>query len=318
MSKTHRPHELPEELLELWQAYVRGERLALSRLLTLAGQRHYKAHFYHLFAQPLPGVSSQVVAITGSPGAGKSTLIGRLIPEIRQRGRKVAVLACDPRSSLTGGALLGDRIRMSIDAEDMGIYIRSLATPPGRQGLAESLDIRIALFERFGFDWILIETVGTGQGDVAVRDLVDCLVLLIQPESGDEIQWEKAGLLEVADFIVVSKGDLPGASRTAEQLQQTLNLPGFPTKPVLVVSAAKGSGLVELLDQLVQQPRRRHHPERRRQRLLLLAQELLAERFQEEADLVENVLREAQRAGWNDWQAAGELISRLARTGCKP
>jgi LAO/AO transport system kinase len=315
MSAISPPSDIPPVLGELWQAYSRGERRALARLLTLAGEQDYRAHLYRLLSAVAP--SALVVAITGAPGAGKSTLIGKLIPLIRHRGQSVAVLACDPRSPLTGGALLGDRIRMPTTPDDTGTYIRSLAAPPGRQGLAENLDLCIALLERFAFDWILVETVGVGQSDVAIRDLVDCLVLLIQPESGDEIQWEKAGLLEVADLVVVSKGDLPGASRTAEQLRQTLNLPGFPAKPVLLISAAKGSGLAELLQQLAGQPRRRHTPEQKRQRLLLLAQEILAERFQEHADLVQRLLDEAQSAGWDDWHVASQLINRLASVHAK-
>ncbi|GBD36565.1 putative GTPase [bacterium HR36] len=296
------------ELQGLWQAAKQGDRRALARLLTLAGQSEHKPTLYRLLAHSSPPRSSLVSAITGSPGAGKSSLIGKMLPLIRQQGHTVAVLACDPRSPLTGGALLGDRIRMPVTVEDQGIYIRSLATPPGRQGIAESLDIRVGILEHSGFDWILVETVGVGQGDVAVRDLVDCVVLLIPPESGDEIQWEKAGLLELADLVVVSKGDMPGATRTAAQLQQTLNLPGFPPKQILVVSVARNLGIAELVKQLHEQPRRRHAPERRGQRLLLLAQEILAERFAERKDLVQGVLAEARRQGWDDWQAANELV----------
>lgn len=300
------------ELLALWAEYQRGERKALARLLTLAGEREYRSVFYKRLSTLPKTKTSQVTAITGSPGAGKSTLIGKLLPLVRQQNKTIAVLACDPRSPLTGGALLGDRIRMPVPVEDQGIYIRSLSTPPGRQGIAENLDLRIALLERFGFDWILVETVGVGQTDIAIRDLVDSVVLLIPPESGDEIQWEKAGLLEVADVIVVSKGDLPGAARTAAQLQQTLNLPGFPPKEVLLVSAAKNLGLTELVQFIERQPGRRHAPDQRGRRLLLLAQEMLAEKFALHRELVESILTEATQQNWDDWQAASELVRRLA------
>ncbi|MCS7014950.1 MAG: hypothetical protein NZM42_02375 [Gemmatales bacterium] len=302
-------------LKSLWAAYQQGERRALARLLTLVDQAAYRRTIYKCLAHAFPEQTSLTVAVTGSPGAGKSTLIGKLLPLLRQQGRTVAVLACDPRSPLTGGALLGDRIRMPVPVDEQGIYIRSLATPPGRQGIAENLDVRIALLEKFGFDWVVIETVGVGQADVAIGDLVDFLVLLIPPESGDEIQWEKAGLLEIADLVVVSKGDLPGAARTAAQLQQTLNLPGFPPKPVTVVSAAKNLGLSDLVSRLMQSPRRRRLQEYYARRLLLLAQEILAERFAEKKDLVARVLEEARQNGWDTWEAACELARRLSENG---
>jgi len=303
------------EIPRLWEACQQGDRRALARLLTLAGEAEYRPSLYRLLAQTPRKRNSLVVAITGSPGAGKSTLIGKLLPSIRQQGKTVAVLACDPRSPLTGGALLGDRIRMPVAVEDQGIYVRSLAAPPGRQGLAENLDLRIGLLEQCGFDWVLVETVGVGQGDVAICDFVDGVVLLIPPESGDEVQWEKAGLLEMADLVVVSKGDMPGAARTAAQLQQTLNLPGFPPKEVLVVSAAQGKGLSELVQRLGQLPQRRNSLEYRSRRLLLLGQEMLAERFAGKKELVDRVLAEAVARGWDDWQAACELVRQLIASG---
>ncbi|MCS7167966.1 MAG: GTP-binding protein [Gemmatales bacterium] len=300
-----------KDLSSIWDAYERGDRRALARLLTWAENPQYRPMLYQRLRSRTQQPGSFVLAITGSPGAGKSTLIGKLLPGIRQRGHTVAVLACDPRSPVSGGALLGDRIRMPVMVEDQGVYIRSLAAPPGRQGIAENLDIRLALLERFGFDWIIVETIGVGQADVAIGDLVDCVTLLIPPESGDEIQWEKAGLLEVADLVVVSKGDLPGAGRTAAQLQQTLNLPGFPAKPILVVSAAKGTGLSDLVQQLETSPRRRQQEESQARRLLLLAQEILAQRFRERRELVAQLMEMARQQGWDDWQAASQLARGL-------
>ena len=140
---------------------------------------------------------------------GKSTLIGKLIEVIRQAGRSVAVLACDPQSPLTGGALLGDRIRMPNRPDDDAVFIRSLATPSGHSGVAPNVDLMIGLFGRFGFDTVIVETVGAGQGDTAIREVADVVIVLVQPETGDELQWEKAGQLEIADIVVVHKADLP-------------------------------------------------------------------------------------------------------------
>src|SRR5205814_3619159 len=142
---------------------------------------------------------------------GKSSLVGKLIEQFRDRGKSVAVLACDPESPLTGGALLGDRFRMPARPDDAGVYIRSLAAQSGRQAVADHLDTILSLCEAFGFDVILIETVGAGQGDTAARSVADAVILLLQPETGDDLQWEKAGVLEVADAVVVHKAALPGA-----------------------------------------------------------------------------------------------------------
>src|SRR5205823_4253517 len=138
-----------------------------------------------------------VIALTGSGGVGKSTLIGKLLELIRRDGKTVAVLACDPESPLSGGALLGDRLRMPTRPDDDGVFIRSLAALTGHGAIAEHLPEMIRVLEAFGFDVVLIETVGAGQGDTAVHDIADVVVLLVQPESGDEWQWEKAGILEV-------------------------------------------------------------------------------------------------------------------------
>jgi LAO/AO transport system ATPase len=188
----------------------------------------------------------QVIAVTGGGGVGKSTLIGRLIEVMRAAGRKVAVLACDPRSPITGGALLGDRIRMPSRPDDEGLYIRSLATPSGHSGVAPHVDRIIDLFGRFGYDIVIVETVGAGQGDTAIREDADVVVVLVQPETGDELQWEKAGQLEIADVVVVHKSDLPSAAAVESQLRELLNLPGCRPVPVVPVSSSKNVGISEL------------------------------------------------------------------------
>ncbi len=220
------------------------DRAALARLLTLA------SHGQSL-DELRPELSAaadraRVVAFTGSGGVGKSSLIGKSVELLRSQGKTVAVLCCDPQSPLTGGALLGDRLRIAKPADDPGVFIRSLATPGGQQAIAENLELLVVLLAAYGFDTVILETVGAGQGDTAVREQADVLVVLLQPESGDELQWEKAGLLEVADIVVVHKADLPGADRMAAQVNEHLNLPGSRAVPVLTASAAKGEGLEAL------------------------------------------------------------------------
>ena len=194
---------------ELLERFRRRDRLALSRLVSLVARGEQTEAI--LAGAGRAAKPARVVAVTGSGGVGKSTLAGKLIEEIRAGGQTVAVLACDPQSPLSGGALLGDRFRMPDRADDDGVFIRSLAAASGRGAVAANLAAMVRVLEAFGFDLILIETVGAGQGDVAVRELADVVVLLLQPETGDDLQWEKAGVLEVADVVVIHKADLPGA-----------------------------------------------------------------------------------------------------------
>ena len=203
----------------------------------------------------LAGVArGRVIAITGSGGVGKSSLIGKLIGVIRGNQLRVAVLACDPQSPLTGGALLGDRIRMSPTEPDDGVLIRSFATAGGHQAIIPDLDVMSSLLFAYGFEVVILETVGAGQGDTAVRDLADTVVVLLQPESGDELQWEKAGVLEIADVVVINKADLPGAEATAAQVAALLNLPGCRQIPIQRTSPARNEGIEELWELLEKLP----------------------------------------------------------------
>ena len=230
-----------ESLLDKFRG---GDRQALSRLLSMASRGEVPDSLLDQLAKPTQ--QSLVVAITGSGGVGKSTLIGRLIPIIRKENQGVAVLACDPKSPLTGGALLGDRFRMPALPEDDGVFIRSLAAAPGQASLAANLPAMIQLLKAFGFSVVVIETVGAGQGDTAVRSLADIVVLLLQPETGDDLQWEKAGLLEVADLVVIHKADLPGAEGTEARVRDILGLSAGKKAKVLRVSSKPGQGIPEL------------------------------------------------------------------------
>jgi putative protein kinase ArgK-like GTPase of G3E family len=233
-----------------------------------------------------------------------------------QHGQTVAVLACDPQSPLSGGALLGDRFRMPNQPDD-GVFIRSLAAAGGHGALAEHLDALIRLLEAFNFDLILIETVGAGQGDTVVRELVDVLVLLLQPETGDDLQWEKAGLLEVADVIVIHKGDLPGADRVEAQVLATLSLGSSPAVPVLRVSARSGLGLEQLYTTILSCPLRRRLRTSSRD-LLRIAQQVLAARFAaaegtQRPELGE-LLERWQRGKVETLSAGAELLRLLSAT----
>jgi LAO/AO transport system ATPase len=269
-----------------------GDRHALARLLTLVsrgeeidairsaiGSRPSAAGKEETHDGRKPIAAGRTIAFTGSAGVGKSSLIGKLIELIRSRSESVAVLACDPQSPLTGGALLGDRLRMPSRPDDRGLFIRSLATAGGRGAIAEHIDLMIDLLRAFGYNWVLLETVGAGQGDTAVHNVADVVVLLLQPEAGDDIQWEKAGLLEIADIVVIHKADLPGAERVEIQVRSMLNLSDGRDVPILRVSAARSTGLDELYSLLVRQPSR-ERPARTADLLLRLTLEELQKRFQ--------------------------------------
>jgi LAO/AO transport system kinase len=184
------------------------------------------------------------VGVTGSAGAGKSTLIAALVRRLRGTGLTVAVLASDPQSPRSGGALLGDRIRMECDPADAGVFIRSFSTRGQGGGLSAATLPAAELVERFGFEVVLIESVGAGQDQVAIREVVDELVLVVTPESGDEVQWQKAGVIEVADVIVVGKADLPGADTTAALLRDALG--GGRGAAIVKCAACRGEGVEEL------------------------------------------------------------------------
>jgi 2-methylcitrate dehydratase len=293
-------------LNDLLARLARRDRLALARLLTLVA-RSEELDAIRAAVGPKPEAMT-VVAVTGNTGVGKSTLVGKLAEHLRSEGRTVAVLACDPQSPLTGGALLGDRVRMPSRPDDAGLYIRSLAATSGHQALAEHVDLMIRLLATFGFDVVLVETVGAGQTDTAVRDLADVVVLLVQPESGDELQWQKAGLLEVADVVVVHKADLAGAERTESQVKELLSLPGCPEIAVLRVSSAKGKGLAELWSAIVAAPRRKATAEADAQSLLRRAQQVLAERFQDRAGRVHPLVDRWKRRELDEDEAADELL----------
>ncbi len=305
----------------LLERFRRRDRLALARLLSLAARGEQVEDI--LTGVGEPARPARVVAVTGSGGVGKSTLIGKMIDEVRRQGASVAVLACDPQSPLSGGALLGDRFRMPARPDDDGVFIRSLAAAGGHGALAEHLAVLVRLLEAFGFDVVLIETVGAGQGDTVVRELVDVLVLLLQPETGDDLQWEKAGLLEVADVLVIHKADLPGAERVEAQVLATLALGTAAAAPVLRISSRTGSGLAELWRTIAARPLRRGR-QRSGRDLLRLAQQTLAARFAaaEGADRPElrQLLKRWQRGDIPTAQAASSLLDLLreATTPAEP
>lgn len=210
--------------------------------------------------------------MTGPPGAGKSTTIAALVGAYRQRGLRVAVLAVDPSSPFSGGALLGDRIRMAAHINDPDVLIRSVAARGHLGGLAEAVPAALQLLAALGFDVLLLETVGVGQSEIEIAAIADPTIVVLNPGAGDAVQAAKAGLLEVGDIVVVNKADREGAEQTVRDLRIELHHTGAP---ILTLIAARGEGLDELVDTIEAHHRtdsRERRLARARAQILSLAQ----------------------------------------------
>jgi LAO/AO transport system kinase len=229
-----------------------GDTRALARLLSLVEDGSPRLREVIKDLLPRTG-QARIIGLTGAPGVGKSTLTGALVGAFRAAGRRLAVLAIDPTSPFTGGALLGDRIRMQEHATDEGVFIRSMATRGHLGGLAAATPQAIRVLDAAGFELIIIETVGVGQAEVAIASLADSVVVLLAPGMGDAIQAAKAGLLEVADCYVVNKADKPDAQQVVRDLRNMLALgaTGQGWKPpIITTTATTGEGLAELVTRL--------------------------------------------------------------------
>ena len=239
----------PEELLERART---GDRGALARLLSLVEAGGPPSRELGRLAFPLGG-QAYTVGITGAPGAGKSTLTSALIGTIRRTGDQVAVLAIDPSSPYTGGAILGDRVRMQDHANDAGVFIRSMATRGHLGGLALAAPQAIRVLDAAGLPWVLVETVGVGQVEVEIAGAADTTVVVVNPGWGDGVQANKAGLLEIADVFVINKADRPGTEETRRDLQLMLDLSDLRDwrPPIIATVASRGEGVDELWQAVV-------------------------------------------------------------------
>jgi LAO/AO transport system kinase len=243
----------------LVERMLAGDRLALARLITHVENRTGAVPEIMRAVHARSG-EAYVVGITGPPGAGKSTVVDRLTAALRAQGRTVGVVAVDPSSPFSGGAVLGDRIRMQAHALDPGVFIRSMASRGAFGGLARATGDVIKLLAAFGLDWVLVETVGVGQTELDIMKLADTTVVVLVPESGDAIQTMKAGLMEVADIFVVNKADRSGAPALMAELKFSVHLqytsPAAPKDidweiPVLSTEAQNNVGVEALLDTMV-------------------------------------------------------------------
>ncbi|MDV6373439.1 methylmalonyl Co-A mutase-associated GTPase MeaB [Deinococcus arenicola] len=278
-----------------------GDLRALARAVTLAEAGLPAARPLLKLARS-GGIRSVVLGITGSPGSGKSTLSDALITELRAQGKRVAVLAVDPSSPYSGGAILGDRIRMLRHHADSGVFVRSLASRGALGGLSARTMAVLALLEGGGFDWIILETVGVGQSEVDVAAACDHTLLVVTPAGGDGVQAFKAGIMEIADVIAVNKADLPGASRTVRELTSAQAL-GWHDEhtwlaPVRQTIASRGEGVEKVIDAVLKH--RAHLGEAG-----LAQRRRLRAEFEVRSLVQERLLRRARDTG-------GDLYARVA------
>jgi LAO/AO transport system kinase len=239
----------PEVLVE---GALAGERAAVARLISMVERGGDAAHAAIAKLYPHTG-SAYTVGITGAPGAGKSTLTDKLIARIRKEGVEVGVLAIDPSSPFSGGAILGDRVRMQDHATDPGVFIRSMATRGHLGGLSLATPQAVRVLDAAGKPWVLVETVGVGQVEIEVAGAADTTMVVVNPGWGDAVQAAKAGLLEIADVFVVNKADRDGAAETVRDLEFMLDLALQPESggwrpPIVKTVASRGEGLEELWD----------------------------------------------------------------------
>jgi LAO/AO transport system kinase len=234
---------------DLVDAAIVGDRGAIARLISLVETGGPGATAAVAALYPRTG-TAYTIGITGAPGAGKSTLTDRLIGRMRRDGDEVGVLAIDPTSPFTGGAILGDRVRMQDHATDPAVFIRSMATRGHLGGLALATPQAIRILDAAGKPWVIVETVGVGQVEVEIVDAADTTVVVVNPGWGDGVQANKAGLLEIADVFVVNKADRPGTDAAVRDLRQMLDLSPARawTPPIVETVATDGTGIDDLFD----------------------------------------------------------------------
>ena len=307
---------------ELFKDACAGDRAALARLLSLIERGGDDARSVGRLVYPKIG-KGYVVGLTGAPGAGKSTLTSALISHVRSLKQEVSVLAIDPSSPFTGGAILGDRVRMQSHATDAGVFIRSMATRGHLGGLSLATSEAVRLLDAVGSPCTLVETVGVGQVEVEIARNADTIVVVVNPGWGDSVQANKAGLLEIADIFVINKADRPGVDQTRRDLEQMLELSDFTStawRPMIVTTVGTtGQGADSLWDAINQH--RAHATEdgslasRREQRLRNELRAIIERRLEHRAREIctgerwEAIQNEMLAHSRDPWSCADEMLA---------
>jgi LAO/AO transport system kinase len=306
---------------ELFDAACAGDRAALARVLSLLERGDAVAREVGRLAYKKSG-NGYTVGITGAPGAGKSTLTSSLIKHLRQQQLEIAVLAIDPSSPFTGGAILGDRVRMQDHATDPGVFIRSMATRGHLGGLSLSTPEAIRMLDAVGREWILVETVGVGQVEVEIAGKADTTVVVLNPGWGDSVQANKAGLMEIADIFVINKADRKGVEETRRDIEQMLELSDLPHEawrpPIIATVGNTGEGVPALWDAVLEHRRAIETTgelkSRRDFRLREELREIVARRLEQRAreictgDTWDGLQAKVLEKTLDPWSAADEML----------
>ncbi len=307
--------------MNLVKGVLSGKPRSIARAISLV--ENNEAGAQELLKALFPHRSeSLILGITGAPGSGKSTLVDQLIGELRAKRKKIGIVAVDPSSPFTGGAILGDRIRMMRHSTDPDVFIRSMATRGHLGGLAKATGEAISIFEAAGKDIILVETVGVGQDEVEVVKLADLILVILTPGAGDDIQVFKAGIMEIADIFVLNKADTPGANKIETQLKAMLEL-GLKDKdlpPVVKTVATEGRGtkeLVQAIFNLTATKKREDRALRRKKLIAWMLRDITQEKLY---DLIVRAVKDSEFEKYvekifsrkiDPYTAADEIVARL-------
>lgn len=314
---------ITEREIELVDRMLRGDRIALARLITLVESNYNSVPEILKRINPKIG-KAYIIGVTGPPGAGKSTLVNELIQSYKQNDKKVGVIAVDPSSPFTGGAVLGDRIRMQDHSLDENVFIRSLGSRGSHGGLSKATKEIIKLYDAFGIENIIIETVGVGQTELDIIKLADTVLVVLVPEAGDVVQTMKAGLMEIADIFVVNKSDREGAEILSREIKSMVSLTAADGKwdiPVILTSAIGKIGIDDMIKEinrhrlfqretgLLSKKRQKRVEEEFSQIILEVIEKKINEKLRD--DEVEKVLTRIKKGEIDPYEGAELVISRI-------
>ncbi|MCS5695849.1 methylmalonyl Co-A mutase-associated GTPase MeaB [Desulfofundulus thermocisternus] len=312
-----------KDLESLMERFRGGDPRALARVISYLENEEPVVEQIMEQIYPFTG-KAYIIGITGSPGAGKSSLVDCLTSLLRQKGETVGIVAVDPTSPFTGGALLGDRIRMQNHATDRGVFIRSMGTRGSLGGLAHTTADVVKAMDAFGFSRVIVETVGVGQAELDIMHLADTVVVVLTPGAGDAIQTIKAGIMEIADVFVINKSDLPGSDKITAEVEMMLDMQGYQQKwrpPVIKTSTLSGQGIEELLEAI--ENHRNHLLQekalgekrwsRARNETLELAQHIWQRIITRELEHIRPILDAVARREKGPYQGAREITSYLLK-----